>query len=326
MKELSVTILLTLKNNGGTIKRCVESLLKQNYKNYEIFVVDAFSTDGGYEILKSFGKKIKLYQLKGWPSIAYNWAIERIKTDYIALIDGDCVADKNWINELVKGFNSKDILAVAGFCGTPKNVSRLQDIIGRELEDRFHKFPKYIPRAPTMNLCFETKTAKKLKFDETLRVSYDTDFGYRLTKLGKMLYNKKAIIYHFHRATWKNFFKQQYLTAIIVPQLYLKHKGRTIGDHISKKNMIIQPYLFDFAVLGLLLSLINPFYLNLSLLMLIILFVLYIENMSRLIKKSSDVLWFFGMFITRTVAWGLGLIVGLIKLFRISFSKGKRNF
>jgi glycosyltransferase involved in cell wall biosynthesis len=323
MKEPSVTILLTLRNNKDTIKQCIESLLKQSYRNYEIFVVDAFSTDGSYEILKNFGKRIKLYQLKGWPATAYNWASKKIKTDYIALIDGDCVADKNWIKELINGFTSRDVLAVAGFCGTPKKVSKLQEIIGRELEDRFHHFSEYIPRAPTMNLCFETKTAKKLKFDESLRIGYDTDFGYRLTRLGRMYYNKKAIIYHFHRATWKNFFRQQYLTAIFVPQLYIKHKGRTIGDHISKKNMIIQPYILDFAFLGLILSLFNSKFLILTLVMSAILLLIYIENMSRLIKKSSDILWFFAMFIVRTVAWSLGLVIGIVKLVQISFSRDR---
>jgi glycosyltransferase involved in cell wall biosynthesis len=323
MRQPSVTVLITLKNNSGTIKKCIESLLNQNYRNYEIFVVDAFSTDGSYEILKSFGKKINLYRLRGWPATAYNWAIRRIKTEYIALIDGDCVASKNWLRELVRGFSSEDILAVAGYCGTPKNVSKLQDIIGRELEDRFKMFPKYIPRAPTMNLCFRTETAKKLKFDESLRVSYDTDFGYRLTKLGKMYYNRRAIIYHYHRATWKNFFKQQYLTALFVPRLYIKHKGRTVGDHISKKTMIIQPHLFNLAVLFFIVSLFYPWYANVSVILLMVILLLYVENMRRLVKKKTEIPWILGMFFTRTVAWSSGLIVGIIKLVRTSTSKGR---
>lgn len=315
-KQPSVTVLITLKNNAATIKQCIESLLKQNYKNYEIFVVDAFSTDGSYEILKSFGKKIKLCQLKGWAPKAYNWALKRIKTDYIALIDGDCTADKNWIGELVKGFENDDVLAVAGYCGTPRNVSKLQKIIGRELESRFKQFPKFISRAPTMNLCFKTDTARKIKFDESLRVGYDTDFGYRLTKKGKMLYNKKAVIYHYHRATWKNFFKQQYTTAVFLPQLYMKHKGRTIGDKISKPTMIVQPHIFNLAFVGLLLSIINPVFLNLTLLMLFILALLFVENMRKLVRKNNDVYWFLAIFIVRTTAWSLGLIVGIYKLLR----------
>jgi len=316
--EPSITVLITLKNSASTIKRCIDSVLKQNYpkSKYKIFVVDAFSTDGSYEILKRFGNKIKLYQIKGWPPKAYNWAIRKIKTDYIALIDGDCVADKKWIKELVNGFKTNDVLAVAGYCGTPKNASKLQKIIGRELESRFKEFQTYIPRAPTMNLCFKTETSRKLKFDENLRVSYDTDFGYRLTKIGKMYYNKSAIIYHYHRTTWKSFFKQQYLTGVFVPRLYIKHKGKTIGDNISKTTMIVQPHIFNLAILGLMLSMINPFYLNLTFIMLIILLLLFIENLTKLVRRFSDIYWFLGMFIVRVVAWSIGLAVGIYKLFK----------
>lgn len=312
----SVTVLITLKNNLPTIKQCIESLLRQNYKNYKIFVVDAFSTDGSYDVLKSFGKKIKLYRLRGWAPKAYNWAIRRINTDYVALIDGDCVADKNWLKELVKGFKSDDILAVAGFCGTPKDVSKLQSIIGRELESRFKTFPKYIPRAPTMNLCFKTETARKLRFDEELRVSFDTDFGYRLNMIGKMLYNKKAIIYHYHRAAWKNFFKQQYLSAVYVPRLYINHKKMSIGDKISKTTMIVQPFIFNLAVLGIILSAFSSLFLWLALAMMLLLFIIYVDNMVGLVRSFGDVLWFFAMFVVRTTAWSTGLIVGIYNLIR----------
>jgi len=56
MKEPSVTILVTVKNGANTIENCVNSLLKLNYTNYKIYVIDAFSTDGTYDILKKFGK------------------------------------------------------------------------------------------------------------------------------------------------------------------------------------------------------------------------------------------------------------------------------
>jgi glycosyltransferase involved in cell wall biosynthesis len=314
-KEKSVTILVTLKNSAATIKQCIESLLKQTYKNYEIFVVDAYSTDGSYEILKGFGRKIRLYQLRGWASKAYNWAIRRIKTDYIALIDSDCIADKNWLKELVSGFTLEDILAVAGYCGTPRNASKLQKLIGKELESRFKEFPKYISRAPTMNLCFKTDIARKLRFDETLRVGYDTDFGYRLTKLGKMLYNKKAIIYHYHRATWKNFFKQQFRTATYVPKLYLKHKSKIRGDSISTRMMMFQIIMFFSSFIVGVITIffpISPIYLETFL---IILFLSYIKVL-KLSGSISDFFWIFLILIVRTIAWGTGLVVGIFKLIK----------
>jgi glycosyltransferase involved in cell wall biosynthesis len=300
------------------MKKCIDSLLRLDYpKNkYEIFVVDAFSTDGTYEILKSYGKKIKLFQVKGWPPTAYNWAIKRIKSDYTALIDADCVADRNWIKELVLGFKSKEILAVAGFCGTPRSATGLQRLIGKELEDRFNAFPEYIQRAPTMNLCFLTKTARRLKFDETLKVGYDTDFGYRLTKEGKMLYSKKAIIYHYHRAAWKNFFKQQYTYAKTVPLLYSKKKANIGGDNISKPYMPVQIAMLYLAAMFALASLFNPSTAIFLWITSLALFISYFSLAIRLSESASDVVLFMIMFFFRNIAWNIGIVAGVANLLR----------
>jgi len=310
---MQVTVLLTVRNNFSTIRQCVESLLSQTYKNYDIFIVDAFSTDGTCEILKEISiktGKIRLFQLKGWPPHAYNWALGKIKSDYIALIDGDCIADKNWLKELVSGFRSKEILAVAGYCGTPPTASKLQKLIGNELESRFRTFPKFIPRAPTMNLCIRTDTARNLKFDQSLRVAYDADFGWRLTKVGKMLYNPKAKILHYHRSTLKNYFKQQYITAKFMPKLYFRHEGESHGDYISTGSMIAQPFLAYLFVLGVLLSVLSSHLIWLSLFSTIVLLSIYFSDMKRIGNYS---MLYVPLFALRTVAWAVGLLIGLFK-------------
>lgn len=157
MKEPSVTVLITIRNNADIIKQCIDSLLKQSYKNYKIFVVDAFSDDGTYEILKKYGKKIRLEQLKSNPPQAFNYGIERINSEIIAFTNGDCVVERNWLSELVKPFNNKDVVAAAGIAKNPKEIkSKLQEVIGIELEDRYNHFPKEIVRAPDMNLAVRT--------------------------------------------------------------------------------------------------------------------------------------------------------------------------
>lgn len=67
MKEKSVTVLITVKNSSRTIEDCMDSILGMNYRNYKVYVIDAFSTDGTYEILKKYRKKIRLEQFSGNP-------------------------------------------------------------------------------------------------------------------------------------------------------------------------------------------------------------------------------------------------------------------
>ncbi|MEM2974217.1 MAG: glycosyltransferase [Candidatus Micrarchaeia archaeon] len=311
MKEPSVTILVTLKNAASTIKPCIDSLLKLDYNNYEILVVDAFSTDGSYEILKKYGKKIKLYQVRGWAPVAYNWALRKIKTKYVALIDSDNVVPRDWIKKIIKGFDSPDVLEVAGFCASPKNVSTLQYLLGRELEDRYEHFGKYLSRAPTMNVMIRTDIAKKLKFNEKLRVGYDTDFSFRLTKIGKIRYVPEAKVLHYHRASWSKFFRQQYITAISSVMLYTKYPSKAGGDEISKTSMIMQPLLTYLCMFFLILGFFQQAIFNVAALTFLSILAIWIYDAVRLSKKIQHFFWYLAIFFVRNVAWCIGILIGI---------------
>ena len=90
-----------------------------------------------------------------------------------------------------------------------------------------------------MNLCVRTNFAKKVMFDDRFVWSWESDFGYRLTKLGKMKYVPSAIVYHYHRPTLIKFFRQQFNNALINIFLYWKHKDKILGDHISTTSMAL---------------------------------------------------------------------------------------
>jgi len=319
----SVTVLITVRNTSHLIKKCIDSILSLDYpkSKYKIFVVDAFSTDGTWEILKTYGKRIKLKRLKGNAPTAYNYAVRMINTDLIAFTNADCAVNNKWLKEITKPFDNEKVQAVAGFTSNPpKPETKLQEIIGIELEDRYNNFPKKILRAPDMNLCVRTKILKKIKLDENLDVGYDTDFGYKLNKiggLGSIVYQPKAVIYHYHRATWKAYFKQQYRYAKAVPTLYLKkHKTKIVGDNISKSYMPVQIALlyliFLFGLTLLISSRIALFFYASA----FILLLSYLAHALRLSKSFEDLVWFLFLFFIRNVAWNIGVIVGILNLLR----------
>lgn len=316
MTQSSVTVLVTVKNSANTIKKCIRSLLRLDYKNYKIYVVDAFSKDGTYEILKKFGKKIKLEQLLANVPKAYNHALKKINTEFVAFTDADCVITRDWLKNLVSCFISKKIVASAGRIKTPKNMNMLQKTIGIELENRFRNFPKYLSRAPTMNLCVRADIAKKLGFDEELNIGYDTDFGYRLLRMKRLIvYEPQAIVYHFHRSTWKSFFRQQFIYGKFSPLIYLKHPKRTVGDHISTPTMMIQPPIFFLILLFIALSFLNKMLINISFVLFFILFFLYTYNILKLSRSNlKETLYFFPLFFIRTSAWTFGALTQMLNI------------
>jgi len=309
-----VTILVAVLNKADTIRACVESLLKLTTAPAKIMVVDGYSNDGTYEILKEYQDKIKLYQYPKNLSATFNWALDKIETKYTALTDGDCVVAVDWLEKLLKNFEEENVVATAGYCGTPQNLPLLPTMVGQELESRFKKFPKYISRAPTMNLCLKTEIAKKIKFDEKQLVGVEVDFGWRLSKLGKIVYTPEAKVFHYHRATLKNYFNQQKNQAKGGVRLLLKYGKRALADHITTLSMSLQIPLFLLSLAFLLFSLINQVFLFPFALSVFALFIIYLKIINEISPQRRLYLPFLGLFFFRTIAWVAGIAEGIFFL------------
>ena len=77
MTEISVII--PLLNKGPYIKRAIESILTQEYQNFEIIVVDGHSIDQGPDIVRSIqdSRLILITQPTKGVSEARNYGVER---------------------------------------------------------------------------------------------------------------------------------------------------------------------------------------------------------------------------------------------------------
>ena len=106
-----VSIILVIKNEALHIQKCIESLLKQSYKNFEIIVLDDQSTDETLDLVNSFkSTKIKIFStkrthLKGHAN-RRNYALSKSKGEFLFFTDGDCVTHYNWIKEGLDSYSA----------------------------------------------------------------------------------------------------------------------------------------------------------------------------------------------------------------------------
>lgn len=86
------------------MRKCVDSVLNQDYPIHEIICVDDCSTDGTSDILKSYGEKIKVYTLKENQGlgIVRVLGIAKATGDYIYCIDSDDWIDADAISYLAQ--------------------------------------------------------------------------------------------------------------------------------------------------------------------------------------------------------------------------------
>ena len=88
------TILTPTYNRGENLKKLYKSLLKQKDNNFEWVIVDDGSTDNTKEIIQQFLQEAKinlkyLYKENGGKHTALNFAINKIDTDLIFIVDSD---------------------------------------------------------------------------------------------------------------------------------------------------------------------------------------------------------------------------------------------
>ena len=85
-----VSIILPMFNAESTITECLDSIVGQTYRNFEIIVIDDGSTDNSADIVKNYNdSRIKLYRYKHDYIGNLNRAFSHCSGKYLARMDAD---------------------------------------------------------------------------------------------------------------------------------------------------------------------------------------------------------------------------------------------
>ncbi len=99
---MEFSVVITLRNEALTIKPLIESLLNQSLKPTEIIIVDGQSTDNTQEVIKPYclANQVTLLSIPCNIAEGRNAGIEAASCPYIAVTDGGCQVDQNWLKSL----------------------------------------------------------------------------------------------------------------------------------------------------------------------------------------------------------------------------------
>ena len=114
MSSPKVSIIIVNYNGKELLQKCLDSLLKVNYNNFEIILVDNNSTDGSVEfITKNYPSLIiiKLDSNKGFAE-PNNVAAKISKGKYLLFLNNDTVVTPNFISEMVKVMETDKKIAI----------------------------------------------------------------------------------------------------------------------------------------------------------------------------------------------------------------------
>lgn len=114
-----ISIIVPMHNSSQYIEACIESILLQDFSDYELLLIDDHSSDNTVKICKKYlqNEKVKLISNnKRGVSSARNLGITKSNGNYMTFIDSDDVISKSYLSVLLKLSKTyPDYLAMCGY-------------------------------------------------------------------------------------------------------------------------------------------------------------------------------------------------------------------
>lgn len=241
-----VSIICTVKNEGKNIGNLLDSLVIQE-EPFEVIIVDAASTDNTRDIVKEYMKKHKNIFLEIYAAqrgASRNWGISQARGEYMAFIDGDCIANPFWLTYFRESLKKYDVV---GGRTITMGYEAFVELTRVELY-----FKGQDVTMPSCNLIYKKKVLDKIGgFDNKFVTAEDIDLNVRAVKNGfKMGYDDRAVVYALARSTMVGFFKQAFWNGLGRKQLAMKH-GTIWGKYDYSelfKNRVTFWYMVRMAV------------------------------------------------------------------------------
>lgn len=140
----AISVIIPIYNAEKYIKRCIDSILKQTFLDYEVLLVNDGSIDDSELICRQYLKTCKHLKLfnksNGGVSQARNFGLYKAQGKYIVFIDSDDFIENNYLESLYKG---KDCdLSLVGIKRYNLDSDKEEEIIAKFKSEKF-QVPSY---------------------------------------------------------------------------------------------------------------------------------------------------------------------------------------
>jgi GT2 family glycosyltransferase len=214
MPQPLVSIIILNYNAGQILLDCFESVIKTNYDNFEIIIVDNASEDKSHRKCKEKFERVRI--IENEKNLGYcegnNIGIKNAKGEFIVILNPDTTVHPDWLNELFCAYNK-----FGEGLYQPKHLSLSEKTVymsagnmlnifgfgyarekGKKDKNQFNKIEE-IGYASGTCLFTSSSVLKKVGLFDPFIFLYhdDLDLGWRASQLGiKSYYIPKSIIYH----------------------------------------------------------------------------------------------------------------------------------
>ena len=246
---MDLSIIVPVYNGGKYLKKCINNILEQTYKDFELIIINDGSTDDTKAICDSLANiddRVKFIHKKNeGVSIARNTGFEVAKGKYIGFVDCDDSIDKNMYKVMIENMQKQDtdcvICSFMSVFDDREEKNLFEDAEKKIEKNKFKEdltlkmispinedgSPNNIIMGSIWRCLFKKEIVDKnnLIFDKELKYSEDLIFVLEYLEVCKSIYITNDIFYFYNRKSEAGSTTQKHIVGL--------------EDNIDKVNKII---------------------------------------------------------------------------------------
>lgn len=251
-----LSIIVPIYNTELYLKQCINSILDQDYTNFELIIVNDGSTDNSEQICMEFVKKDKrikyFYKTNGGLSDTRNFGISKAKGKYIAFVDSDDMINKHFCSLMMGSLKKYDADIIScnykDFYNYDFDITEKQHLENECCFDKDNIIKEYF--SPTQNQIFINVWSKIYKaslFDEIKFENYkfeDLFITYKLLNKANKLVTINNKIYFYNRSN------ENSLSLLLNNDKRIEERTKYIDEIIScfKNNKNLKNSLLKYVI------------------------------------------------------------------------------
>ena len=268
-----ISIIIVNYNGKDLIKDCLDSVLSQTLKEFELVIVDNGSTDDSINFIKSNFSDNRIKIVASEKNLGFaggnNLGLKNTSGEYIVLLNNDTVVDKDWLKYLYELINSDETIGIAQSLviteGIPSKYYEKNgnvNLLGHNIMEVFNIGEDGIGeifQATGCSLIIRKSLLDEiggLFLDEYFAYAEDTFLCFKVKFFGKrIMHTSKSLVHHKGNAT----FKKQKSTSLY----FFQERNRLLNFLLFfSKPFLIKyiPYLIFNFIMKLLASLFEKKY------------------------------------------------------------------
>lgn len=233
-----ISVILPVYNSETTLEKCIVSILRQTYMQYELIIVNDGSTDSSKTIIDRYAdsdnRVVVIDKMNGGVSSARNLGIESAKGEYICFVDSDDYVATTYIEELYNCIVSNGTDLALCLISRSKEMESdcvtrfdMNELIQSIIDNDEHNAGPY-------NKLFRKELIGNLRFAEDIYLGEDTLFCVEYAKKCKSAVRVNRVLYFYDVPT---------SSILYVKDKSKIHRNLTVID--SRKRMLEKVDMLD---------------------------------------------------------------------------------